>query len=326
MAASNSTIQQFHAELDKLFGIIQSVHKAVETSNQERLTPGQKLQSDRQELPSNQASAKLALTEVTEMVGQVQVQLQQLETDLLTQATTLASEGNGGLETLESGSKVVQGLVQTLTASVHDALKATNSCTTDVDGAASKLVGDCESDSTHLGQSSTPAHTALETSDRIVKDTYNPALFAELAAALGDIQNQLNTATTTIVPTAVTNLSNELGAEHTQSVQASLKSLGTAAQEAQSGYLGAVQQNSTKMRQEMRDELDLTDKLVGKDLPQLAREATAKEADPGMRQMKQEASAAWTVTLNMAGYLDKAQDKYLEAVRELHLALKGMLR
>ncbi len=319
-------IEEFSSRIDALIEVVQSVRASCLTTYEEHQEGRRRVDSDRQNLAQKVSGAAAAVASLTDLAVRLQGQLQQLEQDLLQEAVSLANTSQRQMETLESQGRDTGEQIRKLVQSVGAARQEAETRRRELEEAGDQWAQQLQTEGQELGQAAAQALASLDTSQGVATKTYNSALFAELSAGLRNLQTHLEAGAGENWPGAARTLKEALTGPQLGEVRESVTLFVTSAQEAQASHLASVQQNASDMRQSERSETESLTRLVAEELPETARRASVDRAEKALRQMAEETAKLGLVAGNMSAYLNKEQDPFLPAVRELHLALKAMLK
>lgn len=319
-------IQELGLNLETLSALVQGVRAAIGESERAAAEARQALEVERTGLPQTAAATRAQFAEAVAGATRARTDLERLGTEVADAARRLGQEEARRVEALETRGAEAGARLEGLTGKVQGALRDVDARTGELQRAAKAAAAAVGSDTEALRAAEPPLTAALATADDVMQRAYRPATFDELETGLGGLRQDLETARGETVPNAAQGVVRHLQDQHGPEVEGHLAAFRSTAGEAMDGFAAAAAAASRKLLDAEAADFARVDAVLHTELPEAVRQAVDSQAVPALGRMAEEAAKTWRAAGNTSAWLNKAQDPWYPAVRELHIALRGMVK
>lgn len=312
--------------LETLAVLVQDVRNALAGSEQAAAQAMPGLEADRAGLPQASAATRARFAESVAAAGRLRADLERLGSELSAATRRLRQDETARVQDMEARGAGVGARLEALAQGVGHTLRDVDARSVELTRGATASAAAVTADAASLGQSGPPVVAALASADSVLRQGWHPEAFADLETALAALRGDLDLARDETVPAAAQAVTRHLSDGHGPEVEATLAALATAASEARDAFGSATAASARRLREGARSDLERVDLVIHAELPESVRQAVDAQAVPALRRMAEEAARTWLAAGNTAAYLNKEQDPWYPAVRELHIALRGMVK
>jgi len=317
-------IDELNRQLETASQLVQKTRAWLEACERESQAPLSQIEGHLLDLPGQKSNTSTTLQQLTDSARNSISQLTLLRDQLQQQADQLLSDGRQRVESLTNQSHQAQNRVNQLAQAVRSSTTTVEKRGDELAQQQRSLVNQCHKSGEEYLRLSTLNCQSLEASGKLPAETYNLELFSELLTQMSQLQTSLQGQSEEAVPSAAEAVRKSLVQTHLPQLRSCLEAWTTSLQQADQTYVRACQTLAQQHIEQMTAAVARSSQLVARQLPEEALTAT-KLSQESLQRAASEAADTDKGARDLADHLRQAQDPFLVAVLELHLALRRMV-
>lgn len=320
-----SLIQQLLQDFQKVDQLVLDAERGMEQFVEAWQGPWQALEAASLEGSSSSRTAVESARQLSDELGRLGSETRGHEEQLTLQMEKVSAQLDSDFAELRTQARSLTSHLTDEKAALIQRQARCELVAREIETALQQGVADSENQTQGLQQQTEPALGGLRELEANLRSDYDPEEFAALEARLRSLQRQLSEHADARVPGLVSELVEFLESQLSPGLHQDVAAFGATSEEHFRQHLAQSEKAGEAWRLDWEGLLTASQKLLGQELPQeLAGELNARTV-PAISQSLEQGTRSWHTFGNTSAYLNREQDPYLPAVRELHLALQQML-